>query len=511
MNQRLEQLEQLSAYLDGELTDAERAAVERLLATDPAARALLDELRRTAELVAALPRAAAPPDFVENAVARLERAALLGEAASPVGTARQAWWARGLALAASLALVATAGWLVRPYLRTAAPAPDVVARGDRREPPPRPGESAVSETLAMRIEPAERKVFALEKDDTVSATAGRIAAPRPAAEAPVAPTVPPAGAVEPLASPMPPDDVGPPTKLEQSDQAKTADAEPAELAAMDAASPADQSAPAAGEAADAKRGGMADEATEAAGGRGSTAAEEVITLETLLAAGVMAKADLAAWPAEQVDHLTTVEADEPTQARLVETIREFLQQQGVPDLAEAELPEPIGVEQAFFVVHPAVGAEPASSGDRPASNPGEPAPPTVQTRAILWRLAALDEIQILCRIPRGQAEPLLDHLAAVSSDAASHRLRMAACVLLLPATMPADLLLSVDSEVLERSRDPGPAAATQPADRLVTLAITLRPPPPQAASRPADESPSSAAETATRPAPPPTTQGADRG
>ena len=44
----LPQNELLSAYLDGELTAAEQAEVERLLATDPAARQLLDELRRSA-------------------------------------------------------------------------------------------------------------------------------------------------------------------------------------------------------------------------------------------------------------------------------------------------------------------------------------------------------------------------------------------------------------------------------------------------------------------------------
>ena len=37
--------ELLSAYLDGELTAAEQAEVERLLAADPAVRQLLDEMR----------------------------------------------------------------------------------------------------------------------------------------------------------------------------------------------------------------------------------------------------------------------------------------------------------------------------------------------------------------------------------------------------------------------------------------------------------------------------------
>jgi hypothetical protein len=47
--------ELLSAYLDGELTAAERADVERLLAADPAARRLLDELRAVGQALRWLP------------------------------------------------------------------------------------------------------------------------------------------------------------------------------------------------------------------------------------------------------------------------------------------------------------------------------------------------------------------------------------------------------------------------------------------------------------------------
>jgi hypothetical protein len=47
--------ELLSAYLDGELTAAERAEVERLLAANPAARQLLDELRTLSATLRALP------------------------------------------------------------------------------------------------------------------------------------------------------------------------------------------------------------------------------------------------------------------------------------------------------------------------------------------------------------------------------------------------------------------------------------------------------------------------
>jgi anti-sigma factor RsiW len=53
----------LSAYLDGELANAERAAVERRVAADPVARTMLDELRVTREAVRALPPVDAPSGF----------------------------------------------------------------------------------------------------------------------------------------------------------------------------------------------------------------------------------------------------------------------------------------------------------------------------------------------------------------------------------------------------------------------------------------------------------------
>jgi hypothetical protein len=52
----LPQNELLSAYLDGELTAAEQAQVERLLAASPAARQLLDELRAVSTALQSLPQ-----------------------------------------------------------------------------------------------------------------------------------------------------------------------------------------------------------------------------------------------------------------------------------------------------------------------------------------------------------------------------------------------------------------------------------------------------------------------
>ncbi|MBN2304749.1 MAG: zf-HC2 domain-containing protein [Anaerolineae bacterium] len=55
--------ELLSAYLDGELPDRERAALEQRLSQDHALRDLLDDLRNTVALVRDLPRLKAPRSF----------------------------------------------------------------------------------------------------------------------------------------------------------------------------------------------------------------------------------------------------------------------------------------------------------------------------------------------------------------------------------------------------------------------------------------------------------------
>jgi hypothetical protein len=63
--------ELLSAYIDGELSAAERASVEQWLTDDVAARELLDELSEASGLVRSLPRHAAPPDLRDAVLARL--------------------------------------------------------------------------------------------------------------------------------------------------------------------------------------------------------------------------------------------------------------------------------------------------------------------------------------------------------------------------------------------------------------------------------------------------------
>ena len=89
--------ELLSAYLDGELSAGERARLEARLATDPALRAELDALRRTAALVHDLPTVPVPRNFIlpQTMVARPRPA--------PPARPRRAWAAPLLTAATAVA------------------------------------------------------------------------------------------------------------------------------------------------------------------------------------------------------------------------------------------------------------------------------------------------------------------------------------------------------------------------------------------------------------------------
>ena len=70
--------ELLSAHVDGELTEAERTAVEQRLRDDPQARELVAELRRVSETLRSLPKHELGADLreavLQEAVVHTERA-----------------------------------------------------------------------------------------------------------------------------------------------------------------------------------------------------------------------------------------------------------------------------------------------------------------------------------------------------------------------------------------------------------------------------------------------------
>jgi len=106
------QFEQLTAYLDGELSESERREVDALLARDPGAAALLESLRQVSESVAALPREHAPYGLSAAVQDRMARRSLLDGRSQESGRLPPlVMWMNRLAVAACLALVCTAGWL----------------------------------------------------------------------------------------------------------------------------------------------------------------------------------------------------------------------------------------------------------------------------------------------------------------------------------------------------------------------------------------------------------------
>jgi anti-sigma factor RsiW len=116
----------LSAYLDGELDDADSQQVEARINLDPTVRAEFETLRETWSLLDYLPRATPKADFTNRT---MERLALEVPLAAPAPSARPVpaalLWAAGLLIAVGL------GYGASSLLPTAVP--DPVVRDDHGE------------------------------------------------------------------------------------------------------------------------------------------------------------------------------------------------------------------------------------------------------------------------------------------------------------------------------------------------------------------------------------------
>ena len=112
--------EQLSAYLDGQLSEEDRAALERQLVENPAMRRTMRELESTVQLVQGLPIEPSPAGLREDTLGMLERDMLF----APVGrehaaiTERPRLAGRWLATAAVVAMASTAGFFTIRQMRT---------------------------------------------------------------------------------------------------------------------------------------------------------------------------------------------------------------------------------------------------------------------------------------------------------------------------------------------------------------------------------------------------------
>jgi anti-sigma factor RsiW len=130
--------EDLSAYLDDELSPEERQAVEEKLRANAQARKLLEDLQTTSKIVNALPRHAAPASVVDDLNTQLERSELLAgfdEAETTVVTERPGWFPK-LSMAAMIGIVAVGGWwmVAGPGSSTSKPGQDQYAQAKKSSP-----------------------------------------------------------------------------------------------------------------------------------------------------------------------------------------------------------------------------------------------------------------------------------------------------------------------------------------------------------------------------------------
>jgi hypothetical protein len=186
----------LSPYLDGEVTDEERALVEKAIATSPELREDVETLRQTVALVASLPRVAAPRPFT------LSEADVSAAALAPKKYFGLPAWASGLAvLAAALVCVLAAGGIFLRGQFSGAPAGELshlTAEQPAAEEAPAaekemmvekeaeleaPQEEAAAEEAAP-TEPSDKEEFAAEAGASAAPT--EMSAPE---EAPAEPSI----------------------------------------------------------------------------------------------------------------------------------------------------------------------------------------------------------------------------------------------------------------------------------------------------------------------------------
>ncbi len=120
------------AYLDDELDEQAKEAVEARLARDPEARAELDTLKQTWGMLDFLPRTSPSPDFTNRTLEKLslEKVGMLSGSKSMPIAARRFPWVSVAGWAAAIVVALGLGYAT-PYLLAPAP-PDPAADPDEK-------------------------------------------------------------------------------------------------------------------------------------------------------------------------------------------------------------------------------------------------------------------------------------------------------------------------------------------------------------------------------------------
>ena len=113
MNKQEKIRDQLSAYIDGELTSAQAHRVEEAVEADAGLADDLAALRAVRDLVVSLPAARAPDDLLESIMQQAERGRLVDSSPRVPSRSHGAWrWFRRLSVAAVLAIATCIGVVI---------------------------------------------------------------------------------------------------------------------------------------------------------------------------------------------------------------------------------------------------------------------------------------------------------------------------------------------------------------------------------------------------------------
>jgi len=167
MSENEKKFEQLSAYLDGELTAAEAKRVEEALRRDESLAEELAALRATRDLVRNLPRQGAPEDLADRVMAQAERLTLVG-ARGGEQAGRPMRWVRYVAAAAVVVVAVGMGLIIKSTMdatrqgrrhvvkkETPSTAPEVATRTEGE-----PHKREAREKFAAKDADAERRLAA---------------------------------------------------------------------------------------------------------------------------------------------------------------------------------------------------------------------------------------------------------------------------------------------------------------------------------------------------------------
>jgi len=329
MDEKAERYEQLTAYLDGELSEDDRREVESLLERDADARKLLAELRETSRLVAELPRASASSELTASIMGRLERRELLAELEAPrkrPPRIRSLEWMRPLGVAAGLAIICTASWLVYSHTETAA----------RKQSPGDAGVAQVSGSngsgpAAAPDQGAEESPIAarrLAKGEGPGQSFGAGRGGQRATEEKVAAAPPPAADSE-------------ESNRLAMQATRTAGGRASEAPNRDAAKPAEPSGTTLGQ----PYREMAD-----AAGRPSPAAAGRKLDDSLAANALKADGVLNAG-FDEFSNRIVLQTDQYTTQEIMARVRHFMLLNEVPDLGTAPPDKPVSATQTFYAMN----------------------------------------------------------------------------------------------------------------------------------------------------------------